>query len=110
MSLGGSTFEPVDLAVANVTCFSSFVKSSTDALDSWLLPAFPPLLLVSRYVHEQPVHRTLTTIEAGNWAEDAEFFSPARTPSAITVAASDIYDTLAYFSNYGTHVDIIAPG
>ena len=48
--------------------------------------------------------------QAGNWAEDAEFFSPARTPSAITVAASDIYDTIAWFSNYGSIVDIFAPG
>ena len=52
MSLGGSTFEPVDLAVANVTGLSSFVRSSAHALDSWLLPAFPPPSLVSRYARE----------------------------------------------------------
>ena len=49
-------------------------------------------------------------IQAGNGAEDAEFFSPARTPSAITVAAMDINDTMASFSNYGTLIDIFAPG
>ncbi|KAF9652705.1 peptidase 1 [Thelephora ganbajun] len=51
-----------------------------------------------------------TAVAAGNWAEDAKFFSPARTPSAITVAAMDITDFMAYFSNYGSIVDIFGPG
>ena len=31
-------------------------------------------------------------------------------PNAITVAASDVSDNFAYFSNFGTCVDVIAPG
>ena len=37
-------------------------------------------------------------------------YSPARTPNAITVGATSINDAAASFSNYGTCVDILAPG
>jgi len=49
-------------------------------------------------------------VAAGNSATDACSTSPAREPSAITVAASDSSDAQAYFSNYGSCVDIYAPG
>jgi len=49
-------------------------------------------------------------VAAGNDGADAANTSPARAPSAITVAASDINDNFASFSNYGSVVDIIAPG
>jgi len=49
-------------------------------------------------------------IAAGNFAEDAQFVSPGRTPSAITVGAMDINDNMASFSDFGTLVDIFAPG
>lgn len=48
MSLGGDPFDPVDMAVANVAHFSSFSKPPAHSLNSWLLPVFPPPLLVSR--------------------------------------------------------------
>lgn len=49
-------------------------------------------------------------VAAGNDSRDACNSSPARVPSAVTVAASDNLDRLAWFSNYGSCVDIIAPG
>lgn len=49
-------------------------------------------------------------IAAGNSAFDASTQSPARVPEAITVAASDSLDRFANFSNYGSIVDLIAPG
>lgn len=49
-------------------------------------------------------------VAAGNEAVDACLDSPSSEPSAITVAASDADDTLAFFSNFGRCVDIIAPG
>ena len=49
-------------------------------------------------------------VAAGNSRADACKSSPARVPSAITVAASDKNDVFASFSNYGSCVDIIAPG
>ncbi|MEI5671886.1 MULTISPECIES: S8 family peptidase [unclassified Nocardioides] len=51
-----------------------------------------------------------TVVAAGNETSDACGSSPAAAPSAITVAASNSSDELAYFSNFGSCVDIIAPG
>jgi subtilisin family serine protease len=49
-------------------------------------------------------------VAAGNDAFDACYFSPADVEAAITVAASNIADQFASFSNYGSCVDLIAPG
>jgi len=49
-------------------------------------------------------------VVAGASALDACNFSPASEPSAITVAATDITDKFASFSNFGPCVDINAPG
>ncbi|KAG6901052.1 hypothetical protein C0995_001390 [Termitomyces sp. Mi166 len=47
---------------------------------------------------------------AGNFAQSASLYSPARAPSAITVTASNIKDQQSLFSNYGPAIDIFAPG
>jgi subtilisin family serine protease len=49
-------------------------------------------------------------VAAGNNSEDALNFYPAALPNVITVAASDPYDNLASFSNYGSKIDVAAPG
>ncbi|KAJ3211022.1 subtilisin-like serine protease [Dinochytrium kinnereticum] len=49
-------------------------------------------------------------VAAGNNGRDACSNSPARAPTAFTVAASDINDAIASFSDRGTCVDIVAPG
>lgn len=49
-------------------------------------------------------------VAAGNSNTDACTSSPARTNNAITVAATDNTDTRASYSNYGSCVDIFAPG
>ncbi|TFK77117.1 peptidase 1 [Pluteus cervinus] len=49
-------------------------------------------------------------VAAGNSNDDAQYYSPARAPSAVTVGATDITDARAYFSNYGALVDVFAPG
>ncbi|WP_259460421.1 S8 family peptidase, partial [Pseudarthrobacter phenanthrenivorans] len=49
-------------------------------------------------------------VAAGNSATDACAASPARTPAAVTVAASDGADRQASFSSYGSCVDLYAPG
>ncbi len=49
-------------------------------------------------------------VAAGNDDADACNYSPAAAESAVTVGASTLSDTRAYFSNYGKCVDIFAPG
>ena len=49
-------------------------------------------------------------VAAGNDYNDACGYTPARVDVAITVGATNINDEMTYFSNYGTCVDILAPG
>lgn len=49
-------------------------------------------------------------VAAGNSAADACTFTPAKIPKAITVAATDAHDVPANYSNYGSCVDLYAPG
>ncbi|KAI1911198.1 Secreted subtilisin-like serine protease sub5 [Ophidiomyces ophidiicola] len=49
-------------------------------------------------------------VAAGNDNRDARNSSPASEPLVCTVAASDIRDNKASFSNFGSVVDIYAPG
>ncbi len=49
-------------------------------------------------------------VAAANFSDDACLYSPASTPLAITVGATTIADARASFSNYGTCLDVFAPG
>jgi subtilisin family serine protease len=68
---------------------------------------------------DQAVERSITdgvtfTVAAGNGAagvpQDACTISPARVSGALTVGAADQSDAAAAFSNYGSCVDVFAPG
>ena len=84
-------------------------------------------------VLEEAINATINagvvfTVSAGNNAGDAKFISPAKDTNVITVSALADYDgkpgakaastcenyglddRLASFSNYGTVIDIVAPG
>ncbi|WP_432826533.1 S8 family peptidase [Dactylosporangium sp. CA-092794] len=50
------------------------------------------------------------TIAAGNAGADAANASPARVGEALTVGATDRTDTRPSWSNYGSAVDLFAPG
>src|SRR5690349_16665155 len=52
----------------------------------------------------------VVAVAAGNDNTDACTVSPARAPSALTVGATDQNDARAWFSNYGSCLDIFAPG
>ncbi|MFC3994458.1 S8 family peptidase [Nocardiopsis sediminis] len=53
---------------------------------------------------------TFVAVAAGNSGADAGNSSPARAEGVATVAASDETDASASFTNYGSVVDIYAPG
>ncbi|OIW27868.1 subtilisin-like proteinase Mp1 [Coniochaeta ligniaria NRRL 30616] len=52
----------------------------------------------------------VTVVAAGNSYDDASNYSPASAPEAVTVGAVDVDNVKADFSNYGTVLDIFAPG
>jgi len=79
-------------AVANM----SLGGSVSDALD----------LAVTNSINGGVVY----SVAAGNNRRDACRFSPARVPAALTIAATTSTDTRASYSNYGSCVDLFAPG
>jgi subtilisin family serine protease len=79
-------------AVANLSLGGGYMQSVNDAIAN----------LVASGV--------TVAVAAGNWTDDACYYSPASAPSALTVAASNQYDQQTWFSNFGGCVDIYAPG
>lgn len=49
-------------------------------------------------------------VSAGNEARDACYASPSREPTVLTVASTTESDAASWFSNYGSCVDLFAPG
>lgn len=49
-------------------------------------------------------------VAAGNANDDACLYSPARVPAALTVGSVDNNDHRSSFSNWGTCLDLFAPG
>ena len=52
----------------------------------------------------------ITVVAAGNENQNACNVSPARVPNAITVGSTTSTDARSSFSNYGSCVDVFAPG
>jgi subtilisin family serine protease len=52
----------------------------------------------------------VAVVAAGNDGLNACSYSPARVPNAITVGSTTSTDARSSFSNYGTCVDVFAPG
>lgn len=52
----------------------------------------------------------VVVVAAGNQSADACNYSPARAPSAITVGSTVNNDSRSSFSNFGSCLDIFAPG
>lgn len=50
------------------------------------------------------------TVAAGNSSSNADLFTPSHALQALTVGAYDSNDTFARFSNYGSSIDLLAPG
>ncbi|KAF3916838.1 Oryzin [Dactylellina cionopaga] len=81
-----------NLSVASMSLGGTFSQSTNDAIEAMY-------------------NRGITVVvAAGNDGTDASGYSPASAPNAITVGAIDINNNIASFSNYGSAVDIFAPG
>ena len=66
--------------------------------------------LLNSYLSNLIFDGVTVVVAAGNSNTDACTSSPANLTSAITVAAADSNDARATYSNYGSCVDIYAPG
>ncbi|MGL4832458.1 MAG: S8 family serine peptidase [Propionibacteriaceae bacterium] len=55
-------------------------------------------------------HGTTLVFAAGNSNKDATGFNPASCSGNITVASNGPSGAMAYYSNYGSRIDVMAPG
>ena len=67
-------------------------------------------MVLDRAVDDLADSGVVVAVAAGNSGEDACGSSPAAARRALTVAASDRYDSRAPWSNIGSCVDLFAPG
>ncbi len=61
-------------------------------------------------INEVVAAGTTVVVAAGNANMDASLFAPASCDNVITVAATNRYGYKAYYSNYGSKVEVAAPG
>ena len=126
-TVGGSTYGVAKgvtlVGVRVLDCDGAgYISDVVEALD-WVVaakPAGPAVVNLSLGGAASPeldeaVERTVAAgipvvVSAGNDSTNACSQSPARARHAITVAASTSKDTRAAFSNYGSCVDVFAPG
>src|SRR5437868_3558449 len=125
-TVGGTTYgvaKNVNLvAVRVLNCQGSGTTSGVVAGIDWVtanrvLPAAANMSLggglsttLNQAVARAVASGVTFAVAAGNSSASACNSSPSSEPSAITVGATDINDGFAYFSNFGSCVDINAPG
>ncbi|MEJ7848904.1 MAG: S8 family serine peptidase [Pyrinomonadaceae bacterium] len=87
------TANRINPAVANISLTASGISSSMESA-------------LARSIASGVTY----TVAAGNNAADACLVSPAHLPEAITVGAISVSDARTPYSNFGSCVDIFAPG
>ena len=111
------------VAVRVLDCTGSGYSSSVVAGINWVIASHPGgagvinLSLggaansaVDQAVADATAAGLVVVVAAGNSGADACSYSPARAPSAITIGAIDQTNARASYSNYGSCVDVWAPG
>ncbi|HEX6371931.1 MAG TPA: S8 family serine peptidase [Longimicrobium sp.] len=125
-TVGGSTYgvaKSVSLvAVRVLDCYGSGTWSGVIAGMDWVAtyhvkPAVANMSLSGAAIQsvDDAVNRmhnagVTVVVAASNEGSNACNYSPARAPNAITVGATTSTDARASFSNWGTCLDIFAPG
>ncbi len=127
-TIGGATYgvaKAVTLVPVRVLdCTASGAVSGIIAALDWVIadhasgqPAVVNMSLIGGFdaVFNTVVANTVAdgvvvVVAAGNGSSDACAGSPASAPDALTVGATDLSDHRASFSNYGSCLDLFAPG
>lgn len=113
------TLHSIRVCDCNGSCPLSGVLSGIDYLtNNRILPAVANMSLHNGAFSQAENDAVTASIAAGvtygiaaaNDARDACVDSPGSTPNAITVGATDTTDAKAGFSNFGTCLDLFAPG
>ncbi|RNB89841.1 peptidase S8 [Brevibacillus fluminis] len=66
--------------------------------------------LLEESIHNATQKGVLVVVAAGNETDDAEGYAPASFADVVTVASVDKENMPSYFSNYGSPIDMAAPG
>jgi serine protease len=61
-------------------------------------------------INEASAKGAIIVVAAGNSNADASTFSPAGCSGVVTVGATNASGSRAWYSNYGTRIDVMAPG
>ena len=61
-------------------------------------------------INEASAVGAIIVVAAGNSNADASTFSPAGCSGVVTVGATNASGSRAWYSNYGTRIDVMAPG
>jgi hypothetical protein len=107
--ISGLNWVVSELASGNIN--NATVNMSFGGLVSQIDPSVIPLILaMEQSIRDSINSNVVVVISAGNEREDACGATPARVAEAITVGMTDIDDYQDYNSNFGSCVDIFAPG
>ena len=126
-TIAGSTYGVAKstrvVAVRVLDCAGSGYSSSVVAGINWVVQSHPggagiinmslggsANTAIDSAVADATAAGLTVVVAAGNSSTDACSSSPARAPSALTIGAIDRTDAQAPYSNYGSCVDLWAPG
>ena len=126
-TIAGSTYGVAKstrvVAVRVLDCAGSGYSSSVVAGINWVVQSHPggagiinmslggsANTAIDSAVADATAAGLTVVVAAGNSSTDACSSSPARAPSALTIGAIDRSDSQAAYSNFGSCVDLWAPG
>ncbi len=84
------------------------VNSGADILNISWGTRFPSRLLVEAFAYAR-AQEVFVAVASGNSGDNSRF-QPADLPTVFTVGATNSAGKVTFFSTYGAHVDIVAPG